>query len=202
MAEAPDTIVLIHGLWMTPRSWEHWQARYEGRGYRVLAPAWPGLEGDVEALRRDPTPLTKLDIPTVVAHYERIIRELERPPIVMGHSLGGAFMQLLLDRGLGAAGVGVAAATVKGIYDLPRSTIVGPPGTQQPAQPRQGVTAERRAVPLRLREHAHPGGVGRDLRALLRARPRTACSSSSRSRTSIRARRRRSTSSGTTARRC
>jgi hypothetical protein len=20
----PDTIVLIHGLWMTPRSWEHW----------------------------------------------------------------------------------------------------------------------------------------------------------------------------------
>ena len=20
---APDTIVLIHGLWMTPRSWEH-----------------------------------------------------------------------------------------------------------------------------------------------------------------------------------
>jgi hypothetical protein len=21
---APDTIVLIHGLWMTPLSWEHW----------------------------------------------------------------------------------------------------------------------------------------------------------------------------------
>ena len=20
----PDTIVLIHGLWVTPRSWEHW----------------------------------------------------------------------------------------------------------------------------------------------------------------------------------
>ena len=23
-SESPDTIVLIHGLWMTPRSWEHW----------------------------------------------------------------------------------------------------------------------------------------------------------------------------------
>ena len=32
-------------------------------------------------------------------------------------------MQLLLDRGLGAAGVGVAPATVKGIRDLPLSTL-------------------------------------------------------------------------------
>ena len=40
---APDTIVLIHGLWVTPRSWEHWIERYEGRGYRVLAPAYPAL---------------------------------------------------------------------------------------------------------------------------------------------------------------
>jgi hypothetical protein len=23
----PDTIVLIHGLWMTPLSWEHWTER-------------------------------------------------------------------------------------------------------------------------------------------------------------------------------
>ena len=38
-----DTIVLIHGLWMTPRSWEHWAARYESQGYTVLAPAWPGM---------------------------------------------------------------------------------------------------------------------------------------------------------------
>ena len=56
-----DTVVLIHGLWMTPRSWEHWKERYEGRGHRVIAPAWPGMEAEVEALRADPTPLTKLD---------------------------------------------------------------------------------------------------------------------------------------------
>ena len=41
---APDTIVLIHGLWVTPRSWEHWIEHYENKGYRVLAPAYPGLE--------------------------------------------------------------------------------------------------------------------------------------------------------------
>jgi pimeloyl-ACP methyl ester carboxylesterase len=32
----PDTIVLIHGFWVTPRSWEHWKAHYEQQGYRVV----------------------------------------------------------------------------------------------------------------------------------------------------------------------
>jgi hypothetical protein len=36
---APDTIVLIHGFWVTPRSWEHWIEHYEGRGFKVRAPA-------------------------------------------------------------------------------------------------------------------------------------------------------------------
>ena len=49
--ESPDTIVLVHGLWMTPRSWENWATRYESRGYRVLTPAYPGFEVEVEALR-------------------------------------------------------------------------------------------------------------------------------------------------------
>src|SRR5215217_6297186 len=43
-AGAPDTIVLIHGLWVTPRSWEKWVERYEGKGYRVLAPAYRGFD--------------------------------------------------------------------------------------------------------------------------------------------------------------
>jgi pimeloyl-ACP methyl ester carboxylesterase len=47
-----DTIVLIHGLWMTPLSWEHWSERFSDRGHRVLAPAWPGMEDrTVESLR-------------------------------------------------------------------------------------------------------------------------------------------------------
>ena len=71
----PDTIVLIHGLWMTPRSWEQWIDHYEGRGYRVLAPAYPGLEVEVEALREDPSPIAALSVPEVVEHYEGIIGE-------------------------------------------------------------------------------------------------------------------------------
>jgi len=33
------TIMLIHGLWMTPRSWEGFRRYFEARGWKVLAPA-------------------------------------------------------------------------------------------------------------------------------------------------------------------
>jgi predicted alpha/beta hydrolase len=38
---------------------------------------------------------------------KQIIRGLDRPPIIIGHSFGGLFTQLLLDCGLGAAGVAI-----------------------------------------------------------------------------------------------
>src|SRR5215210_303486 len=120
---APDTVVLIHGLWMTPRSWEKWAELYEERGYKVIAPSWPGMEGEVEALNADPSPIAELDVDQIVEHFARIIDGLDKPPIIMGHSLGGKIMQVLLDRGLGAAGVGVAPGTVKGVPDLPLSTL-------------------------------------------------------------------------------
>jgi hypothetical protein len=63
---APDTIVLIHGLWMTPRSWEQWIPYYQSRGYRVLAPTYPGFEVEVEALRADPSPIETLTVPETV----------------------------------------------------------------------------------------------------------------------------------------
>jgi hypothetical protein len=53
-ATGPGTIVLIHGLWVTPRSWENWVTHYEAKGYKVLAPAYPGFDVEVEALREDP----------------------------------------------------------------------------------------------------------------------------------------------------
>ena len=119
----PDTIVLIHGLYLTPRSWELWVKRYEARGYRVIAPAWPGLEVEVEALRRDHAPIARQSVEEILTHYERLIRGLPTAPIIMGHSFGGAFTQVLLDRGLGAAGVVLESGTVRGVLDLPFSTL-------------------------------------------------------------------------------
>ena len=94
-----ETIVLIHGMWMTPLSWEHWVNHYTDRGHRVLAPAWPGLDKEPEELRRDPSPLRGIDITEVVDHYDKIIR------------------------GLGAAGVALGTAAPKGVLRLPYSTL-------------------------------------------------------------------------------
>jgi pimeloyl-ACP methyl ester carboxylesterase len=117
--QAPDTIVLIHGLWMSPLSWENWIDRYQNAGYNVIAPAWPGMADGVDALRADPTAIEHLGIEEIIDHYDTIIAELPSPPIIMGHSFGGAFAEVLLDRGRGAAGIGIDAAAVKGIARLP-----------------------------------------------------------------------------------
>jgi pimeloyl-ACP methyl ester carboxylesterase len=117
------TIVLIHGLWLTPRSWEGWTDRYQKAGYNVIAPSWPGLEGEVEAIRKDPSALKGLKLKTVVDHYDRIIRKLDAQPILMGHSFGGLIVQMLVDRGLGSAGILVDSAQTAGVPVLPFSTI-------------------------------------------------------------------------------
>ena len=62
------TIVLIHGLLMSPKSWSGWKARYEAAGYEVIAQPWPGVSDDVEGLRKNPTPclLYTLTLPTIL----------------------------------------------------------------------------------------------------------------------------------------
>jgi alpha-beta hydrolase superfamily lysophospholipase len=143
---APDTIVLIHGLWLTALSWEHWAERYAARGFRVVARSWPGMEGDIDELRRDPSAIAGLGVTDIVDHYERIVRELDRPPIIAGHSFGGLITQILLDRGLGAAGVAISPAPVKGVFILPFSTLKSAfPALKNPFD-------THRAVPLTLEQ--------------------------------------------------
>jgi len=36
-----DTIVFIHGNFVTQRTWEPWVARYSARGYKVVSIAYP-----------------------------------------------------------------------------------------------------------------------------------------------------------------
>jgi pimeloyl-ACP methyl ester carboxylesterase len=122
-SEQKPAVVLIHGMWMTPRSWDHCVDHYTDRGYRAIAPGWPGIDKEPEEIRRDPSALKGLGIKKCVDHYEQIIRGLDRPPIIIGHSFGGLFTQLLLDRGLGAAGVAIGTAPPKGVIVLPQSTL-------------------------------------------------------------------------------
>jgi pimeloyl-ACP methyl ester carboxylesterase len=122
-SNTPDTIVLIHGFWVTPRSWEHWIRHYEQRGFRVLAPAYPGFEAEVESLNADPTPIEALTVPAILEHLEAVIGGVESPPILIGHSAGGVFTQILLDRGFGAVGVTIDSAPTEGVKRVPLSQI-------------------------------------------------------------------------------
>src|SRR3954468_23441276 len=99
MSSAAPTVVLIHRMRRTPHSWDAWIEHYRDRGYTAIAPGWPGVK-EPEETRRDPAALTGLRLNQHVGSYDRTIRELDRPPIIIGHSFGGLTAQLLLDRGL------------------------------------------------------------------------------------------------------
>lgn len=117
------TIMLIHGAWLTPDAWDKFRQRYEPAGYTVHAPAWPMLDRPVADLRRTPDPaLGRLTIGAITDHYATLIRALREPPILMGHSFGGLIVQLLLDRGLGAAGVAIDPGPPAGV--LPTLTAL------------------------------------------------------------------------------
>jgi pimeloyl-ACP methyl ester carboxylesterase len=120
---APDTVVLVHGLWMTPRSWERWVPHVEARGLRVLTPGYPGFEIEVEALRADPQVIADLSITDTVEHLASVVAALDRPPLLIGHSFGGTLTQLLLARGLGAAGVAIDSAPTEGVRVNPPSQL-------------------------------------------------------------------------------
>ncbi|MDP2316212.1 MAG: alpha/beta hydrolase [Pseudomonadota bacterium] len=110
------TVVLLHGAWMNPESWDGWATRLRARGYDVLAPAWPYDDRPAAELRATPAPeLANVGVGEIVAHYEAVIRAFPEPPILIGHSFGGLYTQLLLARGCGACGVAIDPAPIKGV---------------------------------------------------------------------------------------
>ena len=116
-------LMLIHGAWLSARSWENFAGYFEQRGFAVSAPEWPRKHGDVEELRAEADELKGLGIAEIVDHYQEQIRGLTEPPVLIGHSFGGLIVEVLLDRGLGRAGVAISPAPPKGILVLPFSSL-------------------------------------------------------------------------------
>jgi pimeloyl-ACP methyl ester carboxylesterase len=135
------TVVFIHGAWMTPRCWEPFVGFFRQKGYTCLAPAWPYHDRPVEELRREPSPeLARLGANGIVGHFERIVRGLDEPPVLIGHSFGGLWVQILLDRGLGCAGVAIDSAPPKGVVPLHWTAVRSNAAVLLTAMPRSVVS--------------------------------------------------------------
>jgi non-heme chloroperoxidase len=86
-------VVLVHGAWLHISSWHGWTERFTAHGYDVRVPAWPPGGFGLDEL---------------TAHYEKAVRSLDAPPVVIGHSAGGLIARQLLDDGLARAAVAIA----------------------------------------------------------------------------------------------
>jgi alpha-beta hydrolase superfamily lysophospholipase len=115
--------MLVHGAWLSSASWQNFIDYFEGRGFIVSAPEWPRKHGDVEELRASAEEIKGLGITEIVDHYAGEINTLDEAPIFIGHSFGGLIVELLLDRGLGRAGVAMSPAPPYGILVLPFSSL-------------------------------------------------------------------------------
>ncbi|MFI5934335.1 alpha/beta hydrolase [Actinoplanes sp. NPDC051494] len=119
MTQPRTPVLFIHGLWLHASSWEPWGELFAAEGYTPVAPGWPGEPDTVAAARRDPAAVAGVGIDAVTAHYAAVIGALPSPPILVGHSFGGLIVQKLLGQGLGAAGVAIDPAQIKGVRPLP-----------------------------------------------------------------------------------
>jgi pimeloyl-ACP methyl ester carboxylesterase len=122
--QSGDTpVVLIHGLWLLPSSWDNWVQYFEENGYAGVTPDWPDDPETVEEARANPDVLAKKTLKQVADHTADVIGRLTKKPAVMGHSTGGLLAQMIADRGLSAATVAIDPGPFRGVLPLPLSAL-------------------------------------------------------------------------------
>ena len=139
-------VVFVHGLWMLSESWAPWAELFQEHGYTPVSLSWPDDPETVTAAHDQPEEFAGKSVGQVADHLEALIGELDRKPVVIGHSFGGLLTQILAGRGLSAAAVAVDPAPFRGVLPLPLSALRG-------SQPVLGNPANRRrAVALTFEE--------------------------------------------------
>ena len=113
----PKTIVFVTGAFVHHSCWKDWQAYFEERGYRTFAPAWPHKDASAETLRNSQpnAEIAGNRLAALTDYFAEFVGRLPEKPILIGHSIGGLIVQLLLQRGLGAAGVAIHSVPPQGI---------------------------------------------------------------------------------------
>ena len=113
----PKSILFITGAFIGNNCWDEWRTYFENKGYTTTAPPWPGKDATPQTLRnRQPDSLVAANrLITLTDYYSNIAGNLPAQPVLIGHSIGGLIVQLLLQRGLGAAGVAIHPVAPQGV---------------------------------------------------------------------------------------
>jgi pimeloyl-ACP methyl ester carboxylesterase len=122
-ASGRTAVVLIHGLWLLPSSWDRWRELFDEAGYATLTPSWPDDPETVEQARANPQVFAKKTVGQVAEHVGDVIGKLTGKPAVIGHSFGGLLAQIIAGRGLSAASVAIDPAPFRGVLPLPVSAL-------------------------------------------------------------------------------
>ncbi len=101
-------VCFIQGDWLVPAVWDKFERHFKACGYAcsVLSLPVPGEQGWYRTLHGKDARSSPLRC--LVDFYAEQIAAFPAPPVLIGHAMGGLVVQLLLDRGLGVAGIAIA----------------------------------------------------------------------------------------------
>lgn len=118
------TIVFIHGLFLTPKSWSGWKKYFEAKGYTCYCPANPFHDTEPAELWNEVDPkLGMVTFEDMVINAAKMIEQLPEKPILIGHSMGGLAVQKLMALGKGVAGVCISSAAPQGLISFKWSFV-------------------------------------------------------------------------------
>jgi pimeloyl-ACP methyl ester carboxylesterase len=115
----PPPVVFIHGLWLHSTSWQPWAEMFQAAGHATYTPEWPGVADTVAETRAHPEAQAGKGLREIIAAHAEFLQSLDAKPILIGHSFGGLIVQSLMGESLGAAGVAIDPAQIRGVLPLP-----------------------------------------------------------------------------------
>lgn len=124
-ASGATPVVFIHGLWLLASSWANWVDFFKQAGYAPLTPDFPGDPATVEEARANPNVFANKTLKQITDHTVDVIDALQKKPVVMGHSTGGLFAEMVAGTGRSAATVAIDPGVFRGVLPLPASVLKG-----------------------------------------------------------------------------
>jgi non-heme chloroperoxidase len=100
-------MLLIHGLWFRSNVWTPWLAELDEAGYDTAVLSWSG-EDRPSANGNSRAPVVEPHFNALLEASRRLVATFPSRPIVIGHGVGGAVGERLLNDGAAAAAISLA----------------------------------------------------------------------------------------------